>query len=541
MKKSQTKSRPTDPVLFAEKVLGVKLWGLQQEILRAIVANRRVAVRSCHSSGKSYLAAVAALFWLLRWRDSKVIITGPSFLQVRTVIFGQIHSFLRAMKYRIPADQNQTEIRLSPANFILGVSTDSPERLQGHHGGHVLVIIDEAPGVEGQIWEGVESLLASGDTRLLAIGNPVVAAGPFYEAFTRAANSWRTFAISWRDTPNFASVENIEDVLKLDEADLDKNPWPMLLSRRWVIDAWRKWWNGTAEASPLWQARVEGQFPSASENSLISLADLEQARRPAVDSGNKVSVGLDIAGPGDDETVAAVTCDGSLLELRAWNLPDPRGVIADLLTRWRPRLGTVRLDSAGIGYHVGTHLRDLGYAVEMVNVGTAATDPERFLNLRAELSWGMRERFRAGVISGIVDDDMVAQLAALRYELTPRGQVQIESKADMRKRGVRSPDKADALMLSLGVRCGNEAGIANVLRYYTKHAVPPAVDPEVERRYREQAGLLFDLSLAPANPFARLRCAICEQPLDGAWTNLAGDPRGNVAHVECQRAEMYGG
>jgi hypothetical protein len=119
-----------DPVVFAEHRLNVRLWELRALILRAILTSRRIAVRSCHSSGKTFLAAVMEIYWLLRYLDSKVIITGPSFTQIRTVLFAQIHALLRGMRTmrmrQLVADANLTEIRLTASNFILGVSTDAP-------------------------------------------------------------------------------------------------------------------------------------------------------------------------------------------------------------------------------------------------------------------------------------------------------------------------------------------------------------------------------------------------------------------------------
>lgn len=506
-----------------------------------MVANRRVAVRSCHSSGKTYLAAVAALYWLLRWRNSKVIVVGPSFLQIRSVLFGQIHAFLRAMRFRLPADQNQVEIRLSPSNFILGVSTDTPERLQGHHAGRLLVIADEAPGIDAPIWEAVESLLASGDARVLMIGNPIVAGGYFYSAFTRAANSWRTFAISWRDTPNFAGIESIDDLLALPEAELDRNPWPTLLTRRWVADAYARWWNGSIENSPLWAARVEGQFPSQSENSLIALAEIEHAKRPAADGGGDVAIGVDVGGPGADETVLAVACGDALLAMHTWNLPDPRGAIVEQCQRWRPRLKTVRIDAIGIGYHVATHLSDLDFPVESVNVASAASAPERFSNLRAELSWGMRERFRAGLVSGIGDADLAGQLAALRYELTSRGQVQIEAKAEMRKRIGRSPDRADALMLALGVRAGADLAPYRRIMGAWQSASAKAPESGADRYARQWR----ELWARPASRrLAEKTCAHCHRPIEDGqpWTAVQTGPFGgsNVTHAACNRRAMYG-
>src|SRR5262249_9045745 len=98
------------------------------------------------------------------------------------------------------------------------------------------------------------------------------------------------------------------------------------------------------------------------------------------------------------------------------------------------------------------------------NVGGATNFPERFRNLKAQLYWSLRERFQEGQVSGLEDDLTLSQLASIRYEINPRGQVQIESKDQARKRGVRSPDRAEAVMLAFGDRT------PGTLRYYQELA-----------------------------------------------------------------------
>src|SRR4029077_15615185 len=94
------------------------------------------------------------------------------------------------------------------------------------------------------------------------------------------------------------------------------------------------------------------------------------------------------------------------------------------------------------------HLKDHGYPVVDVNVGESARDSDRYANLKAEQYWGLRRRFETGDISGPMDERTIGQLAGIRYKHNSRGQVVIESKEDARKRGVKSPDRAEAVMLA---------------------------------------------------------------------------------------------
>jgi hypothetical protein len=365
-----------DPVKFARGVLGHHVWSKQAEILTAVAQHPRVAVKACHGSSKTFAAAEAALYWATLHRDGIVITTAPTFEQVKNVLWREIHKSLVGSELGYPKP-NLTELRLSRSNYILGWSTNEGVRFQGLHG-HVLFIIDEAPGVEAEIWQAIEGARAGGEVHVLALGNPTITGGPFYDAFIQGRTTWKTITIDAFETPNLEglTLEMLRDLpagLPADNSVFHFNPRPYLVGRRWVYEKFWEW----GEQSPLWQARVRGQFPTQSEDALISLAWLESARAPAVDTGERVVAGIDVAGPGKDETVVTVRCGDVILEQGFWADADARGHVVHLLNKWRRRLETVNVDSIGIGYNFGMHLRDLGFPVKLINVS------ERLTQLRA--------------------------------------------------------------------------------------------------------------------------------------------------------------
>jgi hypothetical protein len=539
-----------DPVTFARDVLGVELWERQRDILRAVMAHPRVAVRACHASGKSFAAAVLALYWLLAHRDGKVLITGPSYEQTKHVIFGELARMIYSARLKLPVDANQAEIKVNAGNFILLVNQSTPERIQGFHSAAVLVIVDEAPSLEGDIWTAIQSLMSGGKSRVLLLGNPTVASGPFFDAFGRNAALWKTFAIGWRETPNFQGIASIDALLGLPPADLERDPVPMLLTRRFVADAWAEWWNGSAESSPLWQSRVEGEFPSESENALLSLAWIEKARQTAANapesSSLRLTAGIDVAGPGDDLTVLTLVDEaGAIVTQKAWSVADPRGPVVATLNGYRERLGTVVVDSAGIGYGFGLSLRDQGFAVNLTNVGSAAHESDRFVNLKAEAYWWMREQFKAGRISG-VNDDTASQLSGIRYELTPAGKIQIEGKDSLRKRGVKSPDRAESLMLALSASMRSDS-IQRLANTYRELAATPALaltDAQAarDRNYQAQGGLLLNPGIDRSARMPARTCAVCERDIGAEiYQNFTQANGMGFAHVECARRALYGG
>ena len=122
------------------------------------------------------------------------------------------------------------------------------------------------------------------------------------------------------------------------------------------------------------------------------------------------------------------------------------GLIVDAITTWHP--DQVVVDEVGIGTGVVDRLRELGHHVHSVNVGRSAQERQHWGNLRAEGYWSLRQMFVDGSIKIPEDNEMVGQMAGLRYRFNSNGQVLVESKEEMRRRGIPSPDKADALMLS---------------------------------------------------------------------------------------------
>jgi phage terminase large subunit len=458
----------SDPVLFANRIFGAQLWEKQIEILRSIQKNRRTAVRACHSSGKTFVLAIAALWWLARYADGIVLTTSSTFRQVKTQLWPEIHRLIAQAKVHYPALGN-TELRLrNESNFALGFSTDRATNFQGYHGNHILIIVDEAPGIEAGVWDAIAGTMAGGKVHVVMAGNPVFPSGAFYDAFTRQRELWNCIVISAFESPNLKGI-TLEDLLRIDPSEggpLDQNPVPNLVTKRWVFDQYKAWWHGDESSSPNWLSRVRGQFPDQAQNALVKLSWLERAKQRTVsdtarDAASSLVAGVDVGG-GEAETVAYV-CEAKprsfkIIAMGAWRCEDTRGEVVRFLATYRTRLRSVRADSAGIGYNFGLHLKDQRFPVEMINVGMACessprlgeNDPSRrFVNLKAQYYQVLADALERDEVQGLRDDLTIGQLAGLIYEIDSHGRTKIESKESARARGIPSPDRADALMLAL--------------------------------------------------------------------------------------------
>ena len=227
-----------DPVAFAQGVLKHDVWATPAAMLRAMAQPRaRVAVKACHASAKTFTAAELVIWALTRYQKCKIVTTAPTWHQVETLLWGEIWKAATKAAIAYPTGLNQTEwVIVEGERFAHGLSTNESVKFQGYHadeGGVVLVIIDEAPGVRPDIFEAIEGIRAGGDVRVLALGNPVIASGPFYDAFTTNREGWTTFTIGAFDSPNLAGLA-LEDVLAMNDDELDTNVRPYLITRRWV-------------------------------------------------------------------------------------------------------------------------------------------------------------------------------------------------------------------------------------------------------------------------------------------------------------------
>jgi len=433
----------TDPVGWARDKLKVHLWSKQREIAEAVRDHRRTAVKSCHDAGKSFIAGMLADWWIdvHPAGEAFVVSTAPTYKQVHAILWEEI----RAAAKRAAANGNPLPGRVLQSDewklddgTLVGYGrkpADNDEHgFQGIHRRYVLVIIDEACGVPEQLWTAVEAITTNADCRILAIGNPDDPNTEFGKV-CKPGSGWHTIQISAFDTPNF-TTENVPDDIR-----------PLLLSPEWVEDKKRRW----GETSPRYVAKVLGDFPELGDDTLISPRWIEAAQLRTLQPGPVSQLGVDVARFGSDRTIFAlargpvVKIVGDHSKLRT---TETTGKVIE--AKREHQVHQVRVDGVGVGAGVVDELLEAGHDVVDMQSGQAALDSKHYANARAEWWWGLREWFEQGDIDiDPNDDELAAQLGSIKYKYTARGQILIESKDDMRKRGLPSPDRADAVMIAM--------------------------------------------------------------------------------------------
>lgn len=436
-----------DPVGWVHDQIGETLWSKQVEIAESVRDHRHTAVPSCHASGKSYLAARLAAWWIdtLPVGQAFVVTTAPTSAQVSAILWREIGRAHTRGRLRgtitggaVPAWRVNGELVAfgrKPADYV--DAEQAMQAFQGIHARYVLVILDETGGIPQWLLDAAETLATGPDDRILAIGNPDDPASPFRDICDEPDTIWNVIRIDAGSTPRFTGEPVAAHV--------------PLITPQWVAEREQVW----GADSPLFQSKVHALFPDVSDDTLFPPALIRKAHETDLAGVAKGGYGGDVARYGDDETVVYRNRGGVLRVVevaRKQATTETTGMFARiLLQHGEASVADVAMsvDGDGVGAGVVDQLRQLGLPVLEFRGGERAKDPSRFVNRRAEMFWLLREAIESGDVDlDPADLDLAAQLGKLKWFTDGRGRIQVESKEDMRRRGVKSPDRADAAAMA---------------------------------------------------------------------------------------------
>ena len=423
------------------------IWSKQVEICNSVKLNRHTAVHSGHGVGKSWIGAALACWWIDTHPPGEafVVSTAPTQPQVESILWreiGRLHRKLALPGYITGGNQPQWKLDngelvgfgRKPADYI--DAEQAKAAFQGIHARYILVILDEAAGIPVWLWDAVESLVTNENARILAIGNPDDPASQFAKVCS-PGSGWNLVHISVFDSPNFTGEEIPDELVDL------------LPSEIWVDERRKRW----GEGSLLWTSRVLGLFPKTSKDTLISPDLIFQAiNRDLSATKDEGRYGVDVARSGDDESTIYLKQGGVVRrELAQVGLGDTMLLAGEVFNRVRPNNGLrpAVIDVIGIGAGVYDRCKEQDLNVVAFNASEQANDPVKFLNRRAEQYWALREMFIEGLVDlDEEDEELATQLGSIKWKINSAGRIQIESKEDMKKRGLPSPDRADGVMMS---------------------------------------------------------------------------------------------
>lgn len=436
-----------DPSGWVKKRLGEHLWSKQVDIAESVVENRYTVSHAAHGTGKSRIASRLCGWWLDTREDPFVVTTAPTTAQISAILWREIIAMQdeKSLPGRTTLDnewyigKKLIAYGRKPADYA------DPEKakaaFQGIHARNVLVIIDEAAGIEKWLWEAVDSLLTNDSARVLAIGNPDDPASEFARVCT-PGSGWNPIHISAFDLPAFTGERVPREMAE------------KLTGKQWVEERKEKWGEGT----PMYIARVEGLFPDISDDTLITPAMIKRAQVTDIDGFVPGQYGGDVARMGKDMTVVYRNRGGHIRKVAQWAKMDTMttaGRFKRIMLKTNLAVPMV-IDIIGLGAGVFDRLKEQRMPVSPFDSARKvddrtrrSKDVETYRNVRSMQWWQVRKMFESGEVDiDPRDDDLAAQLVSIKWNTDSSGRIYIEPKKETVKRIGVSPDHADAFMMS---------------------------------------------------------------------------------------------
>ncbi|MFW5921217.1 MAG: hypothetical protein ACOCUS_05200 [Polyangiales bacterium] len=469
-----------DPVRYAREVLGIEAWTSQAELLQAVADHDRVLCRSGHKCGKSLACVVLALWWVSTRARGYVVLTAPSFHQVKDILWRELREWYPKVRTalgggELPKDPG-TGLELEGGRRIIGLSTSKPENLAGISGSELLFVVDEGSGFPDDLYEVLKGN-AAGGAKIVGISNPTRTVGWFFEGFRRGtydlspandngvpAHRWRLLHISSEDAARW-NAEN-------------DNAIPGLATWSWVEEM-REDEGPDYLESAVYLVRVLGAFPSQSTDAVVGYGlvraaiqrwreDLEAEQR------DPLVIGLDVARFGDDETMLQAVRGRFAYRARPVDPGDGNQVAnaavkyaLELRREQRGEQVRINVDGKGVGASVvhalKVHPKVKEGRVRVCDIDvSSASDDDDHRNLRSQIWFGISSWLKDG--GALPEDELLeAELVAPTYTFDVHGRKQVERKEVTRKTLRRSPDRADALGLAVyrgrGVEYGYEPAL----------------------------------------------------------------------------------
>lgn len=442
-----------DPVLFAKEVVNYTPDDWQADTLRDLADPEchRVSVRSGQGVGKTATEAIAVLWFLSCFPFARVVATAPTRQQLNDVLWAEIAKWqAKSPLLSVILKWTKTYVYMAGMEkrwFAVARTATKPENMQGFHEDNMLFIVDEASGVSEPIMEAVLGTLSGGNNKLLMCGNPTRTSGTFYDSHVNAKVRplYRSRRVSSREVSR-TNKENIE-----------------MLERRYGKD------------SNVVRVRVDGEFPLQEDDVFIPISLIEKSINTEYEPKKEplhIQIGCDVARFGEDKTVIGYAVDEKVDFYLKRNGQDTMTTADKLVElgeklvlryKWRHQI-PICVDDGGVG----------GGVVDRLN-RIKKNDPGRFWWMEVvRIQFGKRinhryyhdsTTFMMGVLRKLLedyeddgtpkpvevilpnDDDLVGQLSSRKYSMTEQSKQKVESKEEMKKRDLPSPDEADCVLL----------------------------------------------------------------------------------------------
>lgn len=471
----------SNPVLWAEEYLGIRPWSAQADVAMSVVDNKNVVVKAGHEVGKSWLAGLLICWWVdTRWDlpgGCFVVSTAPSTRQINAIVWREVRKFHNLAKKRfneglvdhpLPGYVTSDAHWRLPDGIELGYGAkpaDSADKesgndsMSGIHARYVLAVGDEAVGLSKGLIGDLANITSNATSRRFLICNPTNPLSYVASIFKRQLKGWKTHTISVFDSPNFHgrgicnadSCKNWAEHQKMEPYEgFPIEVLETLVDQTYVDDMAEE--HGVD--SPTYISRVTGEFAWDMGFTLIRPEDIAKSLDceivPSYGSVPRLGVDVSRSKRGDKNTVYKWH-DGRLRFVDDWNDPDAMAT-ADRIHKHAMALAVkeVRIDGQGLGGPIADRVRMLAqgqYEIFEILGNDPSPDIDRWQNFRAWSWWDLQDRMSKNLVDIDPEDEKLQEQlmgVEIKKRTTGRNNILLESKEEMAKRGIHSPDHADA-------------------------------------------------------------------------------------------------
>lgn len=441
-----------NPVMYFREVLNFEPDNWQAKAANDLAHNPKVSIKSGQGVGKTGLEAAVFLWFITCFPYPRIVATAPTKQQLHDVLWSEISKWMSSsplLSHLLKWTKTYVYMIGNEKRwFGVARTATKPENMQGFHEDNMLFIVDEASGVADSIMEAILGTLSGENNKLLMCGNPTKTTGTFYDSHTRDRALYKCHTVSSMDSHR-TNKENIDSLIR-------KYGWD----------------------SNVVRVRVRGEFPNQEDDVFIGLSIIEQCCSKLFELPEdallpNIIFGVDVARFGNDETVIYRNARGKLHIAKHRRGQDLMATVGDIVALYKKTIREfpeyrgriyVNIDDTGLGGGVTDRLREVKReqklhrlfvvpinAAEKIETDTPSgrKAAEHYNNLTTHMWASLRELLENKEIEMADDEETVAQLSSRKYFMASNGKLQLESKEDMKERGLDSPDRADAAALSV--------------------------------------------------------------------------------------------
>jgi hypothetical protein len=411
-----------DPTAFIEKHC-FKEWRCNEWQKRFLASrSQRIAIQSSRGTGKTEILSAYAIWWAMTKPETQIIICASTFDQLmstfRDILVKQIKRSLPQLwniTYKKIRCANGSEIILTPWN------ANRTSSLSGKHKPNTLTVMDEAVDIDEAVYDAGEGTLNDPGSRMVAMSNPIRLGTYFHNVCTNPNTSWEVLKILAYDCPHIRR-EYIDGIIKMH-----------------------------GENSIKVKTEIFGEFPDQDSEGVFDLGLVRVLMTQAYTPFGDRVAGLDVAEMGGDDSVLSIIDHTGVVHVERWHEPDHAvlaQIVADKCRLWQCE--RIAVDGTGSGYGLAVMLGKM-MQTRLVKMGEKASNPEKYLNVRAEAILRLAEWIveRNPSLSATEHQRLIEEMAVCHKEIVQGGKVKIGFKADMKKLLKRSPDSLDSLALCM--------------------------------------------------------------------------------------------